>query len=136
MYFVVLLYSLAVWRMVPDFRWALSDQKGMSYLAKKKSLTKRAYTEIINSTKKCKVALLLSKADLAEVPRHSPFPPFFVNRSFAILMNIDPMVVVGHGLSTTAHAWKTLILRQRACCPHHGGLPTRSVRSKLSRGGK
>ena len=25
--------------------WALSDQKGMSYLAKKKSLTKRAYTD-------------------------------------------------------------------------------------------
>ena len=50
-------------------------------------------------------------------------------------MNIDPMVVVGHGLSTTAHAWKTLIPRQRACCPHNGGLPTRSVRSKLSRGG-
>ena len=23
-------------------------------------------------------------------------------------MNIDPMGVVGHGLSTTAHAWKTL----------------------------
>jgi len=27
------------------FCWALSDQKGMSYLAKKKSLTKRAYTD-------------------------------------------------------------------------------------------
>ncbi len=38
--------------------WALSDQKGMSYLAKKKSLTKRAYTYIINSTKKRKAALL------------------------------------------------------------------------------
>jgi hypothetical protein len=35
-------------------------------------------------------------------------------------MNIDPMGVVGHGLSTTAHAWKTLIPRQPACCPHHG----------------
>ena len=27
------------------FHWALSDQKGMSYLAKTKSLTKRAYTD-------------------------------------------------------------------------------------------
>ncbi len=27
------------------FCWALSDQKGVSYLAKKKSLTKRAYTD-------------------------------------------------------------------------------------------
>ena len=34
----VLLYSLAVWRTVPNIRWALSDQKGMSHLAKKKSL--------------------------------------------------------------------------------------------------
>jgi hypothetical protein len=31
--YFVLLYSLAVWRIVPNFRWALSDQKGMSYLA-------------------------------------------------------------------------------------------------------
>jgi hypothetical protein len=29
-----------------NFCWALSDQKGMSYLAKKKCLTKRAYTDI------------------------------------------------------------------------------------------
>jgi hypothetical protein len=50
-------------------------------------------------------------------------------------MNIDPMGVVGHGLSTTAHAWKMLIPRQPACCPHHGGLLTCSVRSNLSRGG-
>ena len=33
---------------------------------------------------------------LVEVPRHSPFPlHFFVNRSFTIFMNIDPMGVVG-----------------------------------------
>jgi hypothetical protein len=43
-YFVLCL-SLAVWRTVPNFRWALSDQKGMSYLAKKKSLSERAYTD-------------------------------------------------------------------------------------------
>jgi hypothetical protein len=74
---------------------------------------------------------------LAKVPRLSPFPPLFLsNRSFTIFMNIDPIGVVGHGLSTTAHAWKTLFPRQRACCPHHGGLPTRSVRSNLSRGGR
>jgi hypothetical protein len=43
------------------FCWALSDQKGMSYLAKKKSLMKRAYrTQIINPTKKCKAALRAS----------------------------------------------------------------------------
>jgi hypothetical protein len=41
----VLLYSLAVWRIVPNFRWALSDQKGMPYLAKKNSLMKRAYKD-------------------------------------------------------------------------------------------
>jgi hypothetical protein len=43
--YFVLLYSLAVLRIVPYFRWALSDQKGMSYLAKKKSLTKQAYIQ-------------------------------------------------------------------------------------------
>ena len=45
MRYFVLLYSLAVWRTLPNFCWALSDQKGMSYLAKKTSLTKRAYTD-------------------------------------------------------------------------------------------
>jgi hypothetical protein len=34
--YFVLLYSLAVWRIVPNFRWALSDQKGMSYLPRLK----------------------------------------------------------------------------------------------------
>jgi hypothetical protein len=32
-----------------NFLWALSDQKSMSYLAEKESLTKRAYTEHKNS---------------------------------------------------------------------------------------
>jgi hypothetical protein len=32
--YFVLLYSLAVWRTLPNFCWALSNQKGMSYLAK------------------------------------------------------------------------------------------------------
>jgi hypothetical protein len=41
----VLLYSLAVWRIVPTFCWALSDKKGMSYLAKKNSLMKQAYKD-------------------------------------------------------------------------------------------
>jgi hypothetical protein len=37
--YFVLLYSLAVWCKVPNFVdcWAISDQKGMSYLAKKKN---------------------------------------------------------------------------------------------------
>ncbi len=55
-------YSLAVWRTVPmstKFCWALSDQKGMSYLAKKNSLTKRAYTDH-KIYKKCKDALMMS----------------------------------------------------------------------------
>ena len=58
---IIFLYSLAVWCIVivPNLRWALSDQKGMSYLAKKKSLTKRAYTDHKFSTKKCKVALIV-----------------------------------------------------------------------------
>ena len=63
-------------------------------------------------------------------------PPFLSNQSFAIYMNIDTMGIVGHGLSTDAHAWMTPVPRQRDCCPHHGRLPTRSVRSNLSRGGR
>ena len=38
--------------------------------------------------------------------------------------------------STAAHGWKPPVLGQRACCPHHGRLPTRSVRSNSSRGGE
>jgi hypothetical protein len=37
--------------------------------------------------------------------------------------------------STAAHTRKTPVLGQRACCPHHGQLPTRSVCSN-SRGGE
>jgi uncharacterized membrane protein YbaN (DUF454 family) len=56
----VLLYSLAVWRIVPNFHWALSDQKGMSYLAKKNSLMKRAYKDhnSFSTKKKCKASLI------------------------------------------------------------------------------
>jgi len=36
--------------------------------------------------------------------------------------------------STTAHVQKTPSPRQRACCPNHGRLPTRSDRYNLSRG--
>ena len=46
------------------------------------------------------------------------------------------MGVVGHGLSTAARAWKTPVPGQRACCHHHGRLPTRSVRSNSSRVGR
>ena len=49
----VLLYSLAVWCIVPNFRWALSDQKGMSYLAKKNSLI-----FFFLQKKKCKASLI------------------------------------------------------------------------------
>jgi len=48
--------TLFIWHTVPNFCWALSNQKGMSYLAKKKSLTKRGYTDH-KFSKKCKVAL-------------------------------------------------------------------------------
>ena len=68
---------------------------------------------------------------LAKVPRHfSFFYIFLANRSFAIFTNIDTMGVVGHGLSTAAHGQKTPVLGQHACFPHHGRLPTRSVRSR------
>ena len=38
--------------------------------------------------------------------------------------------------STAAHGRKTPILGQRACCPHHGRVATRSIRSNSSRGGR
>ena len=38
-------------------------------------------------------------------------------------MNIDPMVVVGHGLSTTAHAWKMLIPRNALVAHTMGDSP-------------
>jgi hypothetical protein len=41
--------------------WALSDQNGMSYLAKKKSLMKLASIHRSYSTKKCKVTLLFGR---------------------------------------------------------------------------
>ena len=38
--------------------------------------------------------------------------------------------------STAAHGRKTPVLGQQACCPHHGRLPTRLLRSNSSRGGR
>ena len=58
---------------------------------------------------------------LAKVPRHFYFFHFFLaNRSLAIFTNIDTMGVVGHGLSTAGHGWKTPVPAQRTRSPHHG----------------
>ena len=73
---------------------------------------------------------------LAKVPRHFSFFTFFWQTGASRFSRTFTMGVVGHGLSTAAHGQKTPVPGQHACFPHHGRLPTRSVRSNSSRGGR
>ena len=73
--YFVLLYPLAVWRTVPNFVGPLATRREC-HTSLKRRVWRSERTQIINSTKKCKIALIISKILIQQFPNQSIFSFF------------------------------------------------------------